>query len=197
MELQIMAIPIQQAITLQEFEDFIFHPDNVDRHYEFIAGEIVAMVSNNYSSEIASEILFLIRLHMKQTGLKGRVTMADGGYQIGEDRYIPDVAFISWDKQPNSSHEAYNSTPPDLAVEVMSPTDTDKAMRIKVANYLAVETLVWVVRPDDKVVEVYESGRSVILLNEGSQLDGGAVLPNFSVNITDIFPPQSDTLDTD
>ena len=174
-----MAIPIQQAMTIQEFEDFIFHSSHVDRHYEFIAGKIVEMVSNNYSSEIASEILFLIRLHMKQTGIKGRVTMADGGYQIGEDRYIPDVAFISWDKQPNSSHQAYNSNPPDLAVEVMSPTDTDKAMRIKITNYLAVGTLVWVVRPDDKVVEVYQTGQSVKLLNETDRLDGGKVLQNF------------------
>ena len=118
-----MTIPIQPAMTIQEFEDFIFHPDNISRHFEFVAGEIVEMVSNNYSSEIASEILFLIRLHMKETGLKGRVTMADGGYRIGEDRYIPDVAFISWDKQPNSSREAYNSNPPDLVVEVSHVTN--------------------------------------------------------------------------
>jgi Uma2 family endonuclease len=192
-----MAIPIQQAMTIQEFEDFIFHPDNTSRHFEFVAGEIVEMVSNNYSSEIASEILFLIRLHMKETGLRGRVTMADGGYRIGEDRYIPDVAFISWDKQPNSSREAYNSNPPDLVVEVMSPTDSDKTMRIKVANYLAVGTLVWVVRPDDKVVEIYQSGQSVKLLNEHDTLDGHPVLPKFSVPVKDIFPLQRDTLETE
>lgn len=192
-----MAIPIQHAITIQEFEAFIFDPKNVDRQFEFIAGEIREMVSNNYSSEIASEILFLIRFYMKQTGLKGRVTMADGGYQIGDDRYIPDVAFISWAKQPNSSHHAYNPNPPDLAVEVMSPTDTDKAMRIKVANYLASGVLVWVVRPDDKVVEVYESGQSVKLIHAGEMLDGGTVLPNFRIHIKDIFPAQHDTLDGD
>jgi len=192
-----MAIPIQPAISLQEFEEFVVHPDNVDRHFEFIAGEIREIVSNNYSSEIASEILFLIRFHMKQTNLKGRVTMADGGYQIGEDRYIPDVAFISWEKQPNSSHEAYNSNPPDLAVEVMSPTDTDRAMRIKVANYLAVGVLVWVVRPEDKVVEVYESGQPVRLLNENNTIDGGTVLPEFKITVKDIFPPQRDTLQAD
>lgn len=192
-----MTIPTQQAITIQQFKDFIFHPENTSRHFEFVVGEILEMVSNNYSSEIAAEILFLIRLHMKETGLKGRVTMADCGYQIGEDRYIPDVAFISWDKQPNSSHEAYNSNPPDLAVEVMSPTDTDKAIRIKVANYLAVDTLVWVVRPDDKVVEVYAAGQSAKLLKEIDTLNGGTVLPSFSVSVKDIFPPQHDTLEAD
>jgi Uma2 family endonuclease len=197
MGFQTMAIPTQQAMTIQEFEEFIFHPDNINHHFEFVAGEIIEMVSNNYSSEIAAEILFLIRLHMKETDIKGRVTMADGGYKIGQDRYIPDVAFISWDKQPNSSHEAYNSNPPDLVVEVMSPTDTDKALLIKVANYLAVGTLVWVVRPDDKVVEIYETGQSVTLLNEDDTLEGRMVLPNFSMSVKDIFPPQRDTLETD
>ena len=192
-----MSIPTRPMISTQEFDEFIFHPDHIDRHYELIGGEIIEMVSNSYSSEIAAEIVFLIRSFMRETGLKGRVTTADGGYKIGNERYIPDVAFISWDRQPNSSREAYNSNPPDLAVEVMSPTDTDKAMRIKVANYLAVDVMVWVVRPDDRIVEVYEAGQSVQLLNENDALDGRGVLPDFKIKVRDIFPPQRDTLDED
>ena len=110
---------------------------------------------------------------------------------------LPDVAFISWDKQPNSSKEAYNSNPPDLAVEVMSPSDTDTAMRIKVANYLAEGVLVWVVRPDDKVVEVYQQGQAVKLLSENDTLDGQPVLPELRIQVKDIFPPQRDTLGTE
>ena len=79
----------------------------------------------------------------------------------------------------------------------MSLTDSDKTMRIQVANYLAVGTLVWVVRPDDKVVEVYQSGQSVKLLNEQDTLDGHPVLPKFSVPVKDIFPLQRDTLETE
>ena len=83
-----MAIPAQRSKTIEDFEAFIFHPENVDRNFEFIAGEIIEMVSNSYSSEIAAEIIFLIRSHMKDATVKGRVTAPDGGYKIGEDRYI-------------------------------------------------------------------------------------------------------------
>lgn len=185
-----MAISIQHKTTLKDFEDFIYHPDNIDRHFEFIGGEIVEMVSNNYSSEVAAEIIFLIRLHMREAGIQGHVTAPDGGYVIGEDRYIPDVSFISSERQPNSSREAYNTNTPNLVVEVMSPTDTDKAMRIKVANYLAYKVVVWVVRPDDKIVEVYEHGKPVTLLSEGDTLHGGQALPKFNVAVKDLFPPQ-------
>lgn len=196
MGFQIMAIPIQQAMTIQEFEDFVFHPDNVDRHFEFMAGEIIDMVANSYSSIVAARILSKLGVHVMDNDL-GHILGADGGYQIGDDRYIPDASYISYERQPQPPNEPYISNTPNLVVEVMSPTDTDKVLRIKVANYLAVGTLVWVVRPDDKVVEVYESGKPVKLMNEDDTLDGGLVLPKFSLDVRDIFPPQHDTLEAD
>lgn len=177
-----MAIPIQQKTTVQEFEEFVFLPENLDQHFEFIGGQIVKMVSNNFSSEVAARILVLLGAYVLQNNL-GRVLGADGGYIIGEDRYIPDVSFISSERQPKSSHEAYNPNPPDLAVEVMSPTDTQTALRIKIGNYLANDVLVWVVRPDDKIVEVYESGKAVKLLYEDDALNSGTVLAGFEVKV--------------
>lgn len=196
MGFQTTAIPIQQAITIQEFEDFIFHPDNISRHFNFLAGEIIQKVSNSYSSIIGARILMRFGIHLSNNEM-GHVLGANGGYQIGDDRYIPDVSYISYQRQPHPPKEPYISNNPNLVVEVMPPTDTDKALQIKVANYLAVGTLVWIVRPDDKVIEVYESGKSVTLLNEGDTLNGGMVLPKFSINIKDILPPQRDTLDAD
>ncbi|MEJ5197516.1 MAG: SdrD B-like domain-containing protein, partial [Anaerolineae bacterium] len=49
------------------------------------------------------------------------VTGADGGYRVGDERYIPDVAFVSQSRQPAPSRDAYNAIAPDLAVEVLSP----------------------------------------------------------------------------
>ena len=118
----------------------------------------------------------------------GRVTGADGGYVVSGGRYIPDVAFISKEKQPEPSHEAYNPNPPDLAIEVLSPSDDPADTRIKVVNYLRAGTSVWVVDPDKKRVEVYMSDELADFVGLDGVLDGGDMLPGFRLAVKDIFP---------
>jgi len=192
-----MELKARQKITPQRFDEFVFQQENVQRQFELIAGEIIEMVSNNYSSEIAAEIIFLIKLHLRETGQKGHVTAPDDGYEIGEERYIPDVAFVSADRQSNSSHQAYNPNTPNLVVEVMFPTDTAKIIRMKVVGYLNAGVVVWVIQPEDKTVEVYVPGQAVQLLEEDDTLIDGDILPQFQISVKDIFPEQYDTLESD
>lgn len=144
------------------------------------------MVSNNYASIVASKISFFIQLHMSQHNIEGYVSGADSGYQIGDQRYIPDVAFISRDRQPEPSHETCNPNPPDLAVEVLSPTDPAAKVRFKIASYLAAGTIVWLVNADEKHVEVYVPGKPPKRLYD--LLDGGDVLPGLRLPLYQIFP---------
>jgi Uma2 family endonuclease len=62
-------------------------------------------------------------------------------------------------------------------------------LRVKVANYLAAGTLVWIVRPETKIVEVYAPGQPMRKVGVDGSLDGGDVLPGFSLPVRDIFPP--------
>jgi Uma2 family endonuclease len=121
----------------------------------------------------------------------GYVTGADGGYRVSGERYIPDAAFISTARQPQPSHEAYNPNPPDLAVEVLSPTNDPGEMRVKIVNYLLAGTVLWVVDPDLKRVEVYVPGQTPKTLGIDDVLDGGNVLPGFSLAVRDIFPEEA------
>lgn len=175
-------------ITVAQFDAIATQPENADRRLEYIGGEIVEVVSNNYASAVASKINYLIYAFIIARGLGGIVTGADGGYQVSGERYIPDVAYISPTKQPEPSHEAYNPSPPDLVVEVLSPTDRPDMMRLKIANYLAADVLVWVVNPDTKTVEVYAPGRAAYRLTLDDTLDGGDVLPGLSLAVRDLFP---------
>ncbi|RPI96275.1 MAG: Uma2 family endonuclease [Chloroflexi bacterium] len=171
--------------TVDEFDRMAQLPENAERRLEYIGGEIVSVVSNSYSSEVAANILIAVGAYVKSQKL-GRVTGADGGYQIVNERYIPDVAFISQARQPEPSHEAYNSHSPDLAVEVLSPTDDPRLIRLKIAHYLAAGTVVWLVNTEEKHIEVYTPGQPPKMAYE--TLDGGAVLPVFSMAVKDIFP---------
>jgi Uma2 family endonuclease len=173
--------------TVEEFDNFVHLPENSDKRFEFIRGEVVEVVSNNYSSEIAARINGFLFMYLQKNPI-GRLTGADGGYQISGERYIPDVAFISKTKQPKSSHAAYNPNTPDLVVEVLSPTDTDAQMRVKVTHYLLVKTTVWIVDPAKQQVEVYIPGRTVTLVGIDGALDGGEMLPGFTLAIKDVFP---------
>jgi Uma2 family endonuclease len=180
-----MAVQTKRA-TVEEFDQFVQLPENADRLFEYVGGEIIEVVSNNYSSEIAARILIEIGIFVKNKNM-GRVTGADGGYMVSGERYIPDTAFISREKQPEPSHEAYNPTPPDLAVEVLSPSNDLSDIRIKLVNYLNAGTVVWLVDPDKKQVEVYAPGQAKKLgLND--TLDGGDVLPGFTLPVKAIFP---------
>ena len=172
--------------TVEAFDAFIEQPENREKLFEYIGGRIVEVVSNNYASKIAMTIGAFITLFVKEHGL-GDVTGADGGYKVAGERYIPDVGFISREKQPEPSHEAYNPNPPDLAVEVLSPTNAPADIRIKVVNYLQAGTTVWVVDPDAQSIEVYAPGQSPRTLVKDETLDGGDVLPGFELTLKDIF----------
>lgn len=178
---------VQKTVTTaEEFDQFATLPENVGRSLELIGREIVEVVSNNYASEIAALMLVRLGMYALPRGL-GRITGADGGYVVGGERYIPDVAYISKQKQPKPSRAAYNPIPPDLVVEVLSPSNTPTEMRIKVVNYLRVGTVVWVVDPDQQRVEVYVPGQSPRLVGIDGTLDGGDVLPEFTLAVKEIF----------
>ncbi|MEO8612265.1 MAG: Uma2 family endonuclease [Chloroflexota bacterium] len=181
-----MALQIEH-LPVEEFDKFALLPENADKLYEYIGGEIVEVVSNNLSSEIAGLILMFVGLFVRQHDL-GRVTGADGGYRVSGERYIPDVGFISKIKQPEPSREAYNPNPPDLAVEVLSPGNDERDMRIKIVNYLRAGTTVWLVDPDNQAVEVYSPKAPPKTLGIDHMLEGGDVLPGFTLAVKDIFP---------
>jgi Uma2 family endonuclease len=108
---------------------------------------------------------------------------------------LPDVTFVRWDSVEDTDEiedpdGAFLEVTPDLAVEVISPSNTRKEMDIKLAEYAkAGVRLVWYVDPDRKEVTVYpkgkERGKKVVGL--GGTLDGGDVLPGFSLPVAKIF----------
>jgi Uma2 family endonuclease len=173
--------------TVEEFDQWVLLPENADRLFEYIGGEIVEVVSNQYPSQIAARISGFIFMYLLQHNI-GYLSGADGGYQVAGERYLPDVGFISKARQPEPCREAYNPNAPDLAVEVLSPSDHPRDAWVKVVNYLAAGTIVWVVDPEQKQIEVCEPGQPVKRVGVDKTLDGGDVLPGFTLVVKDIFP---------
>ena len=186
-----MALQKQKVFTLAEFERYIALPENTDRLFELINGEIIEKVpSNPNASEIAQLIAFFIRLFLRHHNIAGHVTDGQGGYMVAGQPYAPDVAYISTDRQPELARKGYNPLPPELAVEVESPSTvtSERRLRTKLYYYHAAGTLVWVVYPETREIEIHAPGKAPQTLREGEILTGGDVLPGFELPVGDIFP---------
>lgn len=100
----------------------------------------------------------------------------------------PDLAFISRERLKNVDDARFFSGSPDLAVEILSPSNRSGAMHAKVADYLAAGTrLVWVVDPKRKSVTTYRELLAPRVLESSETLDGGDVLPGLSIPVEVIF----------
>lgn len=100
----------------------------------------------------------------------------------------PDLAFVRADRLPPLSEEGFFEGPPDLAIEVLSPSNTPVQIADKVALYLEAGTrLVWVVDPPQRTVTVHAPGLTPRTLRVGDTLDGGDVLPGFALPLAELF----------
>lgn len=179
----------EPVVTAQAFEAFATLPENADKRLELVGGEIVEVPSNPFASKISMRIGRHLGNFVDAHDL-GHITGEAGGYQVLGERYAPDVAFISKARQPQLATEGYNPNPPDLAVEVEFPATRESQHRltIKLAAYLAAGTTLWVVYPETQQVHVFAPGQPVNIVGRGGALDGGDILPGFSLPVKDIFP---------
>lgn len=121
----------------------------------------------------------------------GIVLGADGTVELFPDQVrIPDVAFYSWDRLPGRQipDEPIPELHPDLAVEVLSKTNTRGEMFAKRKDYFfAGVRLVWFVDRRARTVEVYTGVHQVTTLTDAHTLTGGDVLPGFALPVADLF----------
>jgi Uma2 family endonuclease len=180
-----------KVYSTHEFDEFINQPENADKRFELDEGIIHELAASSATpSIIAAEITAFFRAYVRQHK-NGYVTSADGGFeQSPKNVLMPDVGFISKARQPNRPTR-YFKIAPDLAVEVVSPTDSIRAVQRKARKYIAYGTrLVWVIYPDDKTAEIYRPAEGGILVQEiniEGILDGGEILPGFMLAMKDIF----------
>lgn len=102
---------------------------------------------------------------------------------------IPDLSFVAWESVPTGDvSERFWEGPPTLAVEVVSPHDRADDVHERVQDYLEAGTRqVWVLWPRRRSVSVYRPDADTRELGPDAVLDGGEVLPGFTVRVGDLF----------
>lgn len=180
----------EKRYTVDEFWALIPElPD--DKRYELIDGELIIMPpSSNKNSAIAIRIARYLGNYVEEHDL-GYILGADGGYTLSSgNAVIPDISFVSKANSPEFPADDYS--PLDLAIEVISSSETPRMVNKKTERYLQAGTvMVWNIHPDDKVVEVWrkveDGGMHVQSFTEDSTLSGGDLLPEFSLAVSEIF----------
>ena len=157
---------------------------------ELIDGVLVERAMGYYESRVAVVLIYYLESYLETNDI-GIVVGADGmmRLKLGNVR-IPDVAFYSWDQFPNRElpDEQILSRVPDLPIEVLSPGNSKKEMERKRREYFAGGAkLVWQVDPAKKTVEVFTAPDQSVTFDESQTLDGGTVLPGFTLVIRDWF----------
>ncbi len=169
-------------------DDLAALPDDGWR-YALIRGELERMAPDNFDhGQYRDNIQVPLSVYVRRRRL-GRVS-ANVGFTLESDPDTvlgPDVSFVRADRMPARGGSAFPTMAPDLAVEVLSPSNTASEMARKLAIYLAAGVrLVWVVDPETRTVAVH-SPAGATLLGEGDVLDGRDVIPGFSIPVADLF----------
>jgi Uma2 family endonuclease len=174
---------------MSDFHRYVDLPENKNRLFELHAGDIVEKMASFIPSKIAMRIGRYLSTFVDDNDL-GYVTGADGSYTLSPDtEFMPDVAYISTVRLPQQPERQVEG-PPDLAIEVKSPSDSKRELRLKAETYLRYGTpMVWLVFPEDQHVEVYEQGKDVIerYLDDDDTVEAGAVVPGFTLPLRQIF----------
>ncbi len=158
---------------------------------ELVRGELVMMSPAGFEhGVIAGNIHVCLGAFVKRRTL-GIVTAAETGFVIGRDPdtvRAPDVGFIRSDRVPAVRARGFFEGAPDLAVEVVSPTDRAGELLAKVQDWLAADCrAVWVVDPTTRTISVYRGAGEITLLGINDEVTDEELLPGFRLPVAEVF----------
>ena len=165
--------------------------DSTDKRLcELVDGVLVEKPMGQYESRLAALIIHLLYNFLDKNDL-GIVLAPDGPMRLAAGSVrLPDVSFVSWAKFPDRkiTPDAILNHAPDLAIEVLSKSNTRKEMERKLAEYFAAGTsLVWYIDPKARTAVAYTAPDQGRTHTEDQPLDASPVLPGFTLSLRQLF----------
>ena len=160
-----------------------------DKLCELVDGTLVEKPEGYDEAVIAMNLSIRLGAYVQRTDA-GVLSGADSALRMASSGRIrlPDVAFVSKDRLPTKRGRV-PTLAPDLAVEVLSESNTRAEMAQKLREYFSSGSrLVWYIDPSTRTVAVYHAaGEPTRVLGESEALDGEKVVPGFVMPVTDLF----------
>ena len=180
--------PWPGTVTLEEYERIDGRV--AGRPVELVNATLVEKPMGSHESAIAMELSYNLKHFIKQNGIGGRVTGEAGPLRMSAANVrMPDVCWTApGDRRSSERDKKVPQEPPTLAVEVISEDNTDAEMDQKLREYFASGCrLGWVLYPKTRTLRVFAGVDRFRTLEANDTLDGGDVLPGFSVRVGDLF----------
>lgn len=154
---------------------------------ELVKGEIKRMsptgrIHGNVEARLAQRLSDFVEEHELGEVMVGEV----GIYTERNPDTVrgADVLFISHERLGAAASEGFLDVAPELVVEIMSPTNTWEEVRRKIEEYFAIGVeRVWIVEPENRAVQVYQSPDAVHTLSSTDVLEGEGMLDGFALPI--------------
>jgi Uma2 family endonuclease len=157
--------------------------------YELVDGEIRVSPAGNRHSVVAARVVARLLVFVEDRRL-GHVLGADAGFRLpGGNVRSPDTSFVATGRYPDDRPAVdWGVLAPDLAVEVLSPSERTRHVLDKIGEYLeAGVRLVWVIDPQKQRATVYRSLLDVRELGPDDELTGEDVVPGFRCRLGELF----------
>ncbi len=159
-----------------------------ERSYEFVNGVPVEKeISGIRHNRVKSRLSIKLGNFVEENKL-GEV-YSEASFQLGVNERIPDLAFVAADRMPPEGEpETKWLIVPDLAVEVISPTDYYEKVHSKAMEFLAAGVkVVWIVSPENQTITTYRSATNVMAFPYEADLVCEDLLPGFRCPLREIF----------
>src|SRR5579864_8468533 len=144
--------------TLLTAEEFDNYPFEEDKRYELDQGELIEMTRPAYKhNRVLAKLLFEVTLYLRQSQL-GEALLSENLYALSPNtRRSPDLAIILGDRHQELKDAKVIPIIPEIAVEVLSPSETTRMIHRKLRQYFAAGVKeVWLVDPDVKEIEIWK-----------------------------------------
>ena len=176
-----------RKITVDEFWEMVSDPGH---RYELVDGELVDMDGAPPHGRVTGEIFLLLRLYISNAGLHLDVGVTTGFAMGGYTLRFPDVQVTRWERMAEYDEEAggWPHFAPDVAIEVVSPSNTPGELTRKAEEYFANGTrAMWIADPGPRTVVIRRPGVEDEVFGPGDTLTGDPEIPGFSCAVADIF----------
>jgi len=167
-------------------------PSGMGQRFELVAGELRVMSPAGWRhGSVTSNLHGKLAMFIEQHDL-GMLFGAETGFRLERDPdtvRAPDISFIGKQNLPaEMPNEAYWPGAPDLAVEVLSPSDRSGEVDDKITAWLtAGAQAVWIVDPKLQTVTIHEIGKKAQIRSAGEILQGDPVVPGFACPVDELF----------
>ncbi len=176
-------------LTMEQFSKLPDYDERTGNRYELDHGELIVVPPQKPIHDLVKcEVVRLLHRHLDRGNLPGKV-LFETGFVLDEDSWrVPDVSFLTEEHVRAIDMDVPLGPAPDLAIEVVSPSQRRPAVQRKIDHFLASGAkVVWALYPAQRELHIHRTGQKVVKLGAEDSVEEPTLLPGFRVTVADLF----------